>query len=258
MLLAVDVGNTTTGVALFDGDRLVHHWWLTTLRERTADELGLTLLGLMRVDGAAPGRVEGAAVSSVVPSQTEPWRQACRRFFGVEALVVGPDVDAGIEIGYRFPEELGADRIVNAVAARHLYGAPVIVVDFGTATTFDVVDTQGRYLGGAIAPGVAISAEALFEHAARLPRVELKRPPSVIGRTTVESMQSGIVFGFAGQVDAVVRRIHRELGCRTRVVATGGLASLVAPESETIEEVNPILTLVGLRLIFERLRQGRG
>lgn len=256
MLLTVDVGNTTTGVAIFDGDQLVHHWWLTTFRERTADELGLTLLGLMRLDGASPGRLEGAAISSVVPSQTQPWREACRRFFGIEAVVVGPDVDAGIEIGYRFPEELGADRIVNAVAARHLYGAPVVVVDFGTATTFDVVDPQGRYLGGAIAPGVGISAEALFEHAARLPRVELKRPPSVIGRTTAESMQSGIIFGFAGQVDAVVRRIERELGCHPRVVATGGLASLIAPESETIEEVNPILTLVGLRLIFQRQRKG--
>lgn len=255
MLLVVDVGNTTTGVGIFDGERLAHHWWLTTLRERTADELGLMVLGLMRLEGASPRRLTAAAISSVVPSQTEPWRQACRRYFGVEALVVGPGVDAGVEVAYRFPEELGADRLVNAAAARHLYGAPVVVVDFGTATTFDVVDAQGRYLGGAIAPGVGISAEALFEHAARLPRVELRRPPSVIGATTAQSVQSGIVFGFAGQVDGLVRRILRELGARARVVATGGLAPLIAPESETIEEVNPILTLVGLRLILERAQR---
>lgn len=252
MLLAVDVGNTTTGVAIYDGASLVHHWWLTTLRERTADELGLMLSGLMQLEGALPVRFSGCAISSVVPSQTEPWCQACRRFFGIDPLVVGPATDAGIRIAYRFPDELGADRIVNAAAARHLYGAPVIVVDFGTATTFDVVDARGEYLGGAIAPGVGISAEALFERAARLVRVELVRPSSVIGRTTGESIQSGIVFGFAGQVDGIVRRIQAELGARARVVATGGLARLVAPESETIEEVNALLTLEGLRIIFER------
>lgn len=256
LLLAIDVGNTTTGVGVFEGDRLTHRWWLTTLRERTADELGLTVLNLMRLDRLSPRRLQAAAISSVVPSQTEPWQEACRRFFGIEALVVGPGVDAGVEIAYPIPEELGADRIVNAAAARHLYGAPVVVVDFGTATTFDVVDAHGRYLGGAIAPGVGISAEALFEHAARLPRVPLSRPPSAIGRTTAESVQSGIVFGFAGQVDALVRRIERELGVRPRVVATGGLAPLIAPESETIEEVNSVLTLVGLRLVLER-QQGR-
>ena len=256
MLLAIDVGNTTTGVGVFEGDRLTHRWWLTTLRERTADELGLTVLNLMRLDRLSPRRLQAAAISSVVPSQTEPWQEACRRFFGVEALVVGPGVDTGVEIAYPIPEELGADRIVNAAAARHLYGAPVVVVDFGTATTFDVVDAHGRYLGGAIAPGVGISAEALFEHAARLPRVPLSRPPSAIGRTTAESVQSGIVFGFAGQVDALVRRIAREVGVRPRVVATGGLAPLIAPESETIEEVDPVLTLVGLRLVLER-QQGR-
>ncbi|MEW6046995.1 MAG: type III pantothenate kinase [Bacillota bacterium] len=256
MLLAIDVGNTTTGIAVFDGDRIVHHWWLTTLRERTADELGLALSVLMQVDGAPKASLTGAAISSVVPSQTEPWRQACRRFFGLEAVVVGPDVDAGVRIAYRFPEELGADRIVNAAAALALYGAPVVVVDFGTATTFDVVNERGEYMGGAIAPGVGISAEALFERAARLPRVELNRPPSVIGRTTAESVQSGIIFGFAGQADAIVRRIQRELKAPPRVVATGGLAGLIAPESETIQEVNPLLTLQGLRLIFERARKG--
>ncbi|WP_324715997.1 type III pantothenate kinase [Carboxydochorda subterranea] len=257
MLLAVDVGNTTTGVAVYEGERLVHHWWLTTFRERTADELALTLSGLMHLDGASPARLTGAAISSVVPSQTEPWRAACRRFFGIEPLVIGPETPAGVKIGYRFPEELGADRIVNAAAAVHLYGAPVVVVDFGTATTFDVVDARGEYVGGAIAPGVGISAEALFERAARLPRVELSRPPSVIGRTTAESIQSGIVFGFAGQVDGIVRRILKSVGGKARVVATGGLASLIAPECETVEETNPLLTLEGLRLIFARHQASR-
>ena len=261
MLLAVDIGNTTTGVAVYSDDRLVHHWWLSTLRERTADELMVVLASLMRLSGADPREITGVAVSSVVPSQTGPWQQLCRQFLHLEPLVVGPQTDTGVVIGYRFPEELGADRIVNAAAAVHLYGAPVIVVDFGTATTFDVVDAQGRYLGGAIAPGVGISAEALFERAARLPRVELRRPPAAVGRSTAESIQSGIIFGFAGQVDGLVRRLMRELDGPARVVATGGLAELIAPECETVEEVNPLLTLEGLRLIFQRnLREptGRG
>ena len=252
MLLAVDIGNTTTGVAVYHGDRLIHHWWLSTQRERTADELTVMLTSLMRLDSADPRQITGAAISSVVPSQTGPWRQLCRQFLGLEPLVVSAQTDTGVTIGYRFPEELGADRIVNAAAAVHLYGAPVIVVDFGTATTFDVVDEQARYLGGAIAPGVGISAEALFERAARLPRVELRRPQAAVGRTTAESIRSGIIFGFAGQVDGVVRRLLRELDRPARIVATGGLAELIAPECETVEEVNPLLTLEGLRLIFLR------
>lgn len=253
MLLAVDIGNTTTGVAIYDGERLVHHWWLSTLRERTSDELGVMLSTLLRLNGLEIRQISGAAISSVVPSQTEPWQQLCHRLLGLEALVVGPETDVGVRVGYRFPEELGADRLVNAAAAVHLYGAPVIVVDFGTATTFDVVDGSGCYLGGAIAPGVGISAEALFERAARLPRVELRRPSAAIGRTTADSIRSGIIFGFAGQVDGLVRRLMGELGERARVVATGGLAELIAPECETVEEVNPLLTLEGLRLIHQRL-----
>ncbi len=258
MFLAVDIGNTTTGVALYRAERLAHHWWLATVRERTADELGALLVTLIRLNSGDPGEITGAAISSVVPSQTGPWQQVCRQYVGVDPLVVGPHTDTGVTIAYRFPEELGPDRIVNAAAAVHLYGAPVIVVDFGTATTFDVVDGQGRYLGGAIAPGVAVSSEALFERAARLTRVELRRPPAAIGRTTAESVQSGIVFGFAGQVDGLVRRLKAEVGGTARVVATGGLAGLIAPECETVEETNPLLTLEGLRLIFHRWRERQG
>ncbi|HEY8486424.1 MAG TPA: type III pantothenate kinase [Limnochordales bacterium] len=258
MLLAVDIGNTTTGLAVYAGEQLVHHWWLTTVRERTADELAVLLASLLRLNSLAPTDITGAAISSVVPSQTGPWERVCRTFLGREPLVVTASTPVGVTVGYRFPEELGPDRLVNAVAAVQLYGAPVIVVDFGTATTFDVVDASGCYLGGAIAPGVGISAEALFERAARLPRVELRKPPAAIGRTTAESIQSGIVFGFAGQVDGLVRRLVRELGGSARVVATGGLAELIAPECETVEAINPLLTLEGLRLIHQRLAAGGG
>ncbi|MDI3297809.1 MAG: type III pantothenate kinase [Bacillota bacterium] len=252
MLLALDVGNTTTMIGLYRGRQLVRHWRVSSRPERTSDEWAVVLKVLFDRAGERLEEVDGAAVACVVPPALAAIDRFLRRELEVEPLVVGPGVHTGMSIRYENPREVGADRIVDAVAAHEKYGGPVIVVDFGTATTFDVVDASGTYLGGAIAPGIGISTEALFEHASKLPRVELVRPPRVIGRNTVQSMQSGILFGFAGQVDALVRRIQRELGGPTAVVATGGYAELVASESETIQKVDPFLTLTGLEIVYRR------
>ncbi|MBX5465063.1 MAG: type III pantothenate kinase [Clostridia bacterium] len=252
MLLALDVGNTTTMLGLYRGRQLVRHWRVSTRPERTSDEWAVVLQVLFDRSGERPEEVDGAAVACVVPPALAALERFLRQELHVEPLVVGPGVHTGMPIRYENPREVGADRIVDAVAAYEKYGGPVIVVDFGTATTFDVVDAGGSYLGGVIAPGIGISTEALFEHASKLPRVELVRPPRVIGRNTVHSMQSGILFGFAGQVDALVRRIQRELGQETAVVATGGYAELVASESECIQRVDPFLTLAGLEIVYRR------
>jgi len=246
VLLAVDVGNTQTVLGLYGGERLTDHWRLATDRNRTGDELGVVLAGLLDLDG-----VDGICLSSTVPALVREWERLAERWAGAPLLVVGPGVKTGIPIRYDDPREVGPDRIVNSVAAKERYGAPVIVVDFGTSTNFDVVSPAGEYVGGVLAPGIETSMEALFARAARLVKVDYVEPPSVIGKTTVAGLQSGLVYGFAGQVDGIVAAIRGELGADARVVATGGLAALIAPHSKTIETVDPFLTLDGLRLVWE-------
>lgn len=252
-LLAVDVGNTNTVLGLYDGGELLRHWRLTTRRDATSDEIALSVGGLL---GSAGSPVPEVIVASVVPSLRFPIRQAFRQMFNAEPLFVEPGVRTGMPILYEVPQEVGADRIVNAVAAHARLGGPCVVVDFGTATTFDVVTARGEYAGGVIVPGIAISAEALFEKAARLWRVEIRRPERVIGKTTASSIQSGLYFGYLSLVDGVIDRIAKELQASPRVIATGGLAELFGGGSERIEVVDPLLTLTGLRLVHERNRGG--
>jgi len=252
MILAIDVGNTHTVIGVFDDGSLQSHWRLATERHKTEDEYGLEVLHMLEYAGIKYQEITGVAIASVVPPLTPVFERVARCYLRCPALVVGPGVKTGINIRYEHPKDVGPDRIANAVAAHEKYGGPVIVVDFGTATTLDVISRDGEYLGGAIAPGILTATEALFERTARLPRIELQRPPSAIGRSTVTSMQAGIVFGFAGQVDELVRRISRELGGKPYVVATGGLAGLVAPESKTIQTVDPYLTLEGIYLVYQR------
>lgn len=257
MLLAIDVGNTNTVLGLYQADVLVDHWRISTNAQRTADELGVLLNQLFAVRGPiVPGQdeISTAILSSVVPPLTETLVQMVKRYFNVRCRVVGPGLKTGMPILYDNPREVGADRIVNAVAAYERYQSGLVIVDFGTATTFDVVTPQGEYLGGSICPGIGISSKALFLHAARLPRVEFRRPKQVIGRNTVASMQSGLVFGYVGLVDGLVSRMRAEAGFDCTVVATGGLAPLIAKESDTIEHVDQMLTLEGLRLLDERNR----
>jgi type III pantothenate kinase len=254
-LLAVDVGNTNTVLGLWRGGELERHWRLTTHREATADEIALSVCGLL---GAAEGAAEPmrVIVASVVPSLKFSLKQALRQVLGREPLFVEPGIKTGMPILYEVPQEVGADRIVNAVAALDAMGGPCIVVDFGTATTFDVVTERGEYSGGVIVPGIAISAEALFEKAARLSRVEIRRPDRVVGKTTAGSIQSGLYFGYLSLVDGMIDRIAAEIGGKPRVIATGGLAELFGGGSDKIEEIDPLLTLKGLRLIDERNRGG--
>jgi len=256
LLLAVDVGNTNIVLGAYQGERLEFHWRLSANTERTRDEFGILFHQLFLCHGRSLTEVNAVVIASVVPSLTPNVEGACRHYLGVEPLVVDESVDTGMVIKYGDPREVGPDRIVNALAARAKYGVPCVVVDFGTATTFDVVDRHGAYLGGAIAPGIGISVEALFRRAARLSKVPLVRPPRAIGDNTARSLQSGIIFGFAGQVDELVRRIARELGEKPRVIATGGFAELIAPECATVDAVDPLLTLEGLRLVHARHRSG--
>ncbi|HET9551792.1 MAG TPA: type III pantothenate kinase [Anaeromyxobacteraceae bacterium] len=254
MLLAIDVGNTNTVLGVFEGTKLRQHWRVETSHTRTSDEYGILARQLFAAAGLDHRAVKAVAVSSVVPPLAHTLQQMSSRYFGVEPLFVGPGVKTGMPILYENPREVGADRVVNAVAAYERWRGGLIVVDFGTATTFDAVSPRGEYLGGAICPGVAISMEALFRAASKLPRVEFTRPPVVVGRNTVHSMQSGLVFGYVGLVDGICERMRAELGFEAKVVATGGLAPLVAPLSKAISEVDEHLTLDGLRIIVERNR----
>ena len=246
MLLAADVGNTQTVYGLFEGDRLVDHYRAATDRRRTADELLVLIQGLLELDD-----VDGFCLSATVPALVREYEGFAARV-GVPVLVVGPGVSTGIAIRYDDPREVGPDRIGTAVAATERYGAPSIVVDFGTSTNFDVVSPDGDYVGGVLAPGIEISMDALFARAARLFRVDFAAPPTVIGKTTQSALQSGLVYGFAGQVDEIVTRIRAELGVEAPAIATGGLADLIAPYSRTLERVDPFLTLEGLRLVYAR------
>ncbi len=252
MLLTIDVGNTNIVYGLFDGQRLLHQFRVESSRGKTADEYAVVIRQLLAMHDIGPGDVHAAILASVVPALTEPMVELVKRAFDKDAMVVGPGIRTGMSILYENPREVGADRIVNAVAAFEKVKGGVIVVDFGTATTFDCITPKGEYLGGVIAPGVQISADALFTRAAKLPRVEIARPPKVVGRNTLHSMQSGIVYGYVGLVDGLVERLKEELGYPCSVLATGGLARLIAPLSKTIEEVEDELTLVGLRLLYER------
>lgn len=257
MLLAIDVGNTNIVLGVFDGETLVHAWRLQTLRERTADELGLLVSGLFAHDRVDRSRVDGLVLGSVVPPLTATIRAMAGRYFGAEAFTVEPAL-AGMPILYENPSEVGADRIVNSIAAYERFGRgtgrPLVVLDFGTATTFDAVTGRGEYLGGAICPGVQISADALFQRAARLPRIDVRKPEHVVGRTTVGAMESGLFWGHVGMVEGLIRRMGEELGGAAISVATGGLASVVASETPLIQHVDADLTLRGLRIVWARNR----
>jgi type III pantothenate kinase len=252
MLLAVDAGNTNVVVGVFEGERLAASWRLTTSRSQTVDEFGLLLRGLFNAAAMPIKSVKGAIVASVVPPLDSVLRQSIEQHFSTVPIMVGPGLKTGIPILYEPPSDVGADRIVNAVAAVARYGAPTIVVDFGTATTFDVISKRGEYAGGIIAPGVGIAAEALFARAARLPRVELRKPDRLIGNTTVGSIQSGLYFGYLGLVDGILERLFEDFGGPVTVIATGGWSTLLAGGSRHIRHVEPMMTLEGLRLLWER------
>ncbi len=257
MLLAFDVGNTTIAIGLFRGKKLVKSWKIKTDSDKTSDEYGAVLLDLMGVAGLAPAKVTGAIISSVVPPLTPAIEEVCRTYFATEASVVGPGLKTGMPILYENPLEVGADRITAAVAAFERHGGPVIVLDFGTATTFDAVSAKGEYLGGVIAPGVRISAEALYLKTAKLPRIEIRKPKRAVGRTTVSSMQSGLYFGYIGLVTRIIEEMRKEIGAGARVIATGGFGGQVTEELPVIEAYEPDLVLEGLRIIHERNREAR-
>ena len=253
MLLAVDVGNTQTHFGTFDGSDLVEHWRFATVRESTADELGAALRNLLELRGVGLADLTSSIVSSTVPQLAPEWSAMARRYLGHETLIVGPGIRTGMALRYDNPREIGADRLVNAVAAYDRVKGACIVVDFGTALTYDPVSAEGEYLGGIISPGVEISMEALYSRAAKLPRVDLAPPRTLIGKSTIDAIRSGIVYGFAGQVDTILRRLRAELGeCET--IATGGLSEHIVPFCEEVDTVDDLLTLNGLRLLYERNR----
>ena len=252
MLLVIDVGNTNIVLGIFKDQELVDHWRVSTDRLRTTDEYGVIIRHLFYLNGVNSEEIDAIIISSVVPPVMPTLERMCQRYFGLTPLVIGPGVKTGMDIKYDNPREVGADRIVNAVAAYEKFGGPVIIIDFGTATTFCAVDKKGTYLGGAICPGIGISTDALVQRTAKLPRIEVVQAEKVICRNTVESMQAGVFYGFVGQVDGIVTRMRRELGCKAKVVATGGLAVIVAPATDAIDVVEPMLTLEGLKIIYDR------
>lgn len=254
MILAIDIGNTTIAAGLFENSRLVKDWKIRTDREKTCDEYGITLLDLLKFSGLEPDVVQAVILSSVVPPLTPVFQTLSTRLFRVKPMVVGPGLRTGMPILYENPLEVGADRVVAAVAAYEKYGGPCIIVDFGTATTFDVVSEKGEYLGGAIAPGIQISGEALYLKTAKLPRIEITKPKKAIGRTTVASMQAGLYIGYVGLVSHIIAEIKKELGEEAKVISTGGFAAQITPEVKSIDRHEPHLVLEGLRIIYERNR----
>jgi type III pantothenate kinase len=252
MLLVVDVGNTQTHFGAFEGEELVEHWRFATVRESTTDELGAALRNLLGLRGYGFGDLRASIVSSTVPRLEPEWTAVAERYLGHEMHAVGPGTRTGMAIRYDNPREIGADRLVNAVAIRERFSGLAVCVDFGTATTFDIVSADGEYLGGALMTGIEISLEALSERGARLPKIDLAPPKSVVGKNTIDAIRSGVVYGYAGAIDAILRRLYEELGSTADVVATGGLSSLVVPYTEEIEHVDDLLTLTGLRLLHER------
>ena len=251
MLLAIDIGNTNIKIGVFDGDELKATWNVATGIHRTTDEYGGVLLNLMELKKVSPSEITGVALCSVVPPLLPAFVELCTKYLHSEALVVEAGVKTGMRIRLDNPREVGSDRVVDAVAAQHLYGKPLIIVDLGTATTFSVVSQEGDYLGGAIAPGIVIATEALYTRTAALPRIRLNRPEQAIGRNTVTAMQSGVIFGHVGLIEGMIQRIEQELGSKAKVIATGGQAYFLAQEIPAIEIVDPDLTLIGLRLIYE-------
>jgi len=253
MILVMDVGNTNIVIGAYDGKKLLQHWRMGTDKEKTSDEYGMFIVSLFNNEKLDVKGVEAVIIASVVPQIMYSLEHAIKKYFKLDPIIVGPGIKTGINIKYENPREVGADRIVNAVAGHEIYGGPVIIVDFGTATKFEVVNSKGEYLGGAICPGVKISADALFQKTSKLPKIELVKPDSVIGKSTVANLQSGIFFGHIGQVDYIVSKMKKEMKEENiKVVATGGLARLIASESSTISEINGLLTLDGLRIIYER------
>jgi type III pantothenate kinase len=255
LLLVVDVGNTQTHLGAFDGEALVADWRFATVRESTADELGAALRNLLALRGLAFADLHASIVSSTVPQLGPEWTEMAARYLGHEMIAVGPGLRTGMPIRYDNPREIGPDRLVNAVAGYARLGGPCVVVDFGTAVTYDIVSAAGEYLGGIIFPGVEIATDALTERAAALPKIDLTPPRSLIGKTTIDAIRSGVVFGYAAQVDGIVQRLRAELGPGTATIATGGLASVIVPHTTTIGGIDPLLTLTGLRLLWERNRR---
>ena len=250
MLLVIDIGNSNIVMGTYVGKKLMKHWRISTDRQKTGDEYGMLINELF-----AYQNIESIIISSVVPPLVVPITKMCERYFKIHPLIVGPGIKTGIKLNYENPRAIGADRIVNVVGAFDQYGGDLIVIDIGTATTFDVVAENGDFLGGAIAPGIATSADALFNQTAKLPRVELVAPKSIVCHNTIQGMQAGIIYGYVGQIDAIVERIRAEIGKELRVIATGGFAKMIASESKTIEKVDHFLTLSGLRVLFERNSQ---
>ena len=251
MLLVFDIGNTQTVVGVFIKDKLIANWRLATDRQKTVDEYGILVKGLFADQRLETSQVQGAIISSVVPPLAGLFEQMIKKYFGVGALMIGPGVKTGLAIKMEDPREIGADLIVNAVAGVKIYGSPLLIVDFGTATTFCAIAPNGDYLGGALFPGLAIASEALFQRTAKLPRVELLKPKTVIGKNTVQAIQSGLIYGYIGMVESMIARIKNEMNCNPKVIATGGLSEIIANETKLIDLTNPHLTLEGLRLIYE-------